>query len=115
MVTYRQFRAAKAPAKGPLHQPLHDPGRYLAGIGLVDPGPHFQVVIALPASADPAAAVEPKYGVRSMVLLSMFVASIARAVTVTLPVPSVATACTYLDPLPLAISNPRYARWECTR
>lgn len=36
---------------------LQEPGRYLAGIGLVAEGPHFHSVMALPPSVLPTTAV----------------------------------------------------------
>ena len=71
----------------------------MAGTGLADPGPHFHSVIALPASAAPAAAVVPMYGVRSTVFVSMFVESIPWAVTVTLPAVVVSIFATYFEAL----------------
>lgn len=49
------------------HQPLHEPGKYLAGIGLVAEGPHFHIAIVPPPAVAGAKAVVPaasEYGVR---------------------------------------------------
>ena len=86
-------------------QPRHEPGRYFAGIGFDDPGPHFQDVICLPASAAPTAAVVPMNGVRSTVFVSMFAESIPWAVTVTLPAVVVSIFATYFEAL-VADSQP---------
>ena len=47
---------------------LQEPGRYLAGIGLVAAGPQRHSVIVLPPSVVPTSALVPTYGLREMAL-----------------------------------------------
>ena len=48
---------------------LQEPGRYLAGIGLVAAGPQRHSVIVLPPSVVPTSAAVPTYGLREIEFL----------------------------------------------
>ena len=48
---------------------LQEPGRYLAGIGLVAAGPQRHSVIVVPPSVVPTSALVPTYGLREIEFL----------------------------------------------